>query len=177
MRRITVFPRTGATHRASAKLDHSSAPANSAPCVAAMEGPMEMPVRQPQRGLMFAKRGSVSARVSARVTPTAPEVNTASLQGVAAVRDSANHALKPVSPCGILSVDAMEELMEIRVRQLWPVYRSWLPGPALPSVHLRAGAPYLRSSRGTLSGSQSFQNSLKAFLRIAEEHLRILLEE
>ena len=136
---ITVFPRTGATHRASAKLDHSSAPANSALCVAAMEGPMEMPVRQPQRGLMFAKRGPVSARVSARVTTTAPQVITASLQGVAAVRGSAKYALKPVSPCGIPSVDAMEELMEMRVRQLWPVCRSWQPGPALPSVHLRAG--------------------------------------
>ena len=101
-----------------------------------MEGPMEMPVRQPQRGLMFARRAPVSARVSARVTTTAPEVITASLQGVAAVRGSANHAPKPVSPCGIPSVDAMEELMEMRVRQLWPVYRSWQPGPALPSVHL-----------------------------------------
>ena len=111
-------------HQASARIDHSSAPANSVPCVAAMEGPMEMPVRQPQRGLMFAKKGPVSVRVSAQVTATAPEANTASLRGVAAVRGSANYALSSVSPCGIPSVAAMEELMEMRVRQLRPVYRS-----------------------------------------------------
>ena len=46
---ITAFPRTGATHRVSARRDRRSAPANSAPYVAAMGGPMEMPVRQPQR--------------------------------------------------------------------------------------------------------------------------------
>ena len=101
---------------------------------------MEMPVRQPQRGLMFAKRGPVSARVNARVTTTALEVITASLQEVAAVRGSANHALNSVSPCGTLSVDVMEEPMEMPVRQLRPVYLFLEAECAFPSETLRTGA-------------------------------------
>lgn len=71
---------------------------------------------------MFVRKAPVSARVNARVTTTALEVNTASLQEVAAVRDSANHALNSVSPCGTPSVDVMEEPTEMPVRQLRPVY-------------------------------------------------------
>ena len=46
---ITASPRKAVTPREPVSPSRSSAPANSARYVAAMEGPMEMPVRQPQR--------------------------------------------------------------------------------------------------------------------------------